>query len=220
MFVAFTSLAATRGKHRGPWHNKCLQHCLTWYWNIVGNNWLKRSIKLQRTGFHSFTWFHQSVFQQTIPTFSCMVMMFFSNRIYWNPDVFFDFLFVFLKSNFPTSCPSQSFQFMNNHQVGRISQRLETCCNLLYPPLAPLFLRWQRNRRARRVVEALNEFCEAERLWTWIREPGLVGSVWIGDDGRWLKRYVERFRKWPCRDWEATKMPEFLIHFLELMRFL
>jgi len=57
-------------------------------------------------------------------------------------------------------------------EVGRISQRLETCCNWLYPPLAPLFLRWQRNRRARRVVEVLNEFCEAERLWTWIREPG------------------------------------------------
>lgn len=72
---------------------------------------------------------------------------------------------------------------MNNHQVGRISQRLETCCNWLYPPLAPLFLRWQRNRRARRVVEVLNEFCEAERLWTWIREPGWVVPVWIGEDG-------------------------------------
>lgn len=87
------------------------------------------------------------------------------------------FFLCFFKCNVPTSNPPSPFKLMNNPQVGRISQRLETCCNLLYPPLAPLFLRWQRNRRARRVVEVLNEFCEAERLWTWIREPGWVGVV-------------------------------------------
>ena len=73
---------------------------------------------------------------------------------------------------------------MNNPQVGRISQRLETCCNLLYPPLAPLFLRWQRNRRAPSRGRSLERILRSGTIVdmdSWTR----MGSVWMGEEWGW-----------------------------------
>eukprot|EP00435_Cladocopium_sp_Y103_P001615 s248_g1.t1 len=69
-------------------------------------------------------------------------------------------------------------------EVSRASGHLISVLRRLYPPLAPLVARWQRLRRARKVQQVLMEFCDSERLWTWIREPGKELVLRFGCDAK------------------------------------